>query len=79
MQRWLKIPDGRYIDANSMVYVGKVETYPRLDDDGNDIGPGYSVYIGHGFQREHQIAVMGSKEEVLALLKSLLGGGSPPA
>jgi hypothetical protein len=74
MQRWMKLPDGRYIDANSIVYVGKVETYPRLDDDGNDAGAGYSVYIGHGFQREHQIAVMGSKEEVLALLKALLGG-----
>ena len=38
MQRWLKLPDGRYIDANSIVYVGKVETYPRLDDDGNEAG-----------------------------------------
>jgi len=28
MQRWLKLPDGRYLDANSIVYVGKVETYP---------------------------------------------------
>ena len=51
--------------------------YPRLDDDGNDAGAGYSVYIGTGMQREQQIAVMGSKEEVLALLKSLLGGGAP--
>jgi hypothetical protein len=23
MQRWLKLPDGRYIDANSIVYVGR--------------------------------------------------------
>jgi hypothetical protein len=76
MQRWLKIPDGRYIDANSIMYVGKPETYPRLDDDGNDAGLGYSVYIGTGFAREQQIAVMGTKEEVLALLKTLLGGGA---
>ncbi len=77
MQRWLKLPDGRYLDANTIMYVGKVETYPRLDEDGNDAGAGYSVYIGTGLQREQQIAVMGSKEEVLALLKSLLGGGAP--
>ena len=79
MQRWLKLPDGRYIDANRIVYVGKVETYPRLDEDGNDAGLGYSVYVGTDFPREQQIAVMGTKEEVLALLKSLLGGGSPAA
>ena len=36
MQRWLKLPDGRYIDANSIAYVGKVENYPRLDDYGHD-------------------------------------------
>lgn len=76
MQRWLKLPDGRYIDANSILYVGKVETYPRLDEDGNDAGVGYSVYIGTGLPREQQIAVMGSKDEVLALLKTLLGGGA---
>ena len=76
MQRWLKIPDGRYIDANSIMYVGKPETYPRLDEDGNDAGVGYSVYIGTGFPREQQLAVMGTKEEVLALLKALLGGGA---
>ena len=76
MQRWLKLPDGRYIDANSIMYVGKVETYPRLDDDGNDAGVGYSVYIGTGLPREQQIPVMGSKDEVLALLKALLGGGA---
>jgi len=76
MQRWLKIPDGRYIDANSIMYVGKPETYPRLDEDGNDAGVGYSVYIGTGFPREQQLAVMGTKEEVLALLKALLSGGA---
>lgn len=78
MQRWLKLPDGRYLDANSIVYVGKIETYPRLDENGDDAGLGYSVYLGTAFPREHQIAVMGTKEEVLALLKALLGGGPAP-
>ncbi|HZP66614.1 MAG TPA: hypothetical protein VFB32_09915 [Rudaea sp.] len=76
MQRWLKLPDGRYLDANSIIYVGKVETYPRLDEEGNDAGVGYSVYVGTGYTREQQIAVMGTKEEVLGVLKALLGGGA---
>jgi hypothetical protein len=74
MQRWLKLPDGRYLDANRIMYVGKVETYPRLDDDGNDAGTGYSVNLGTDIPREQQIVVMGSKDEVLGLLKSLLSG-----
>jgi hypothetical protein len=74
MQRWLKLPDGRYLDANSIVYVGKVETYPRLDDDGNDAGQGFAVNLGTDLPREYHISVQGTKEEVLALLKALLGG-----
>jgi hypothetical protein len=73
MQRWLKIPDGRYLDANRIMYVGKVETYPRLDDDGNDAGIGYSVYVGTDIPRDRHLLVTGSKEEILALLKSVLG------
>ena len=66
MPRWLKLPDGRYIDANSIVYVGKVETYPRLDDDGNEAGQGYAVNIGTGIPREHHVSIMGTKDDVLA-------------
>lgn len=77
MQRWLKLPDGRYLDANRIMYVGKVETYPRLDDEGNDAGLGYAVNLGTDIPREQQITVMGTKEEVLALLKSLLSGAAP--
>ncbi|HET8942294.1 MAG TPA: hypothetical protein VFN13_09945 [Rudaea sp.] len=77
MQRWLKLPDGRYLDANSIVLIGKVETYPRLDDDGNEAGQGYVVHLGTGVPREQQLVVMGTKEEILALLKSLLGAGTP--
>jgi hypothetical protein len=77
MQRWLKLPDGRFLDANRVVYVGKVDTYPRLDDDGNDIGVGYAVNLGLDITREHQLSVMGTKEEVLGLMKTLLGGGAP--
>ena len=73
MQRWLKLPDGRYIDGNRIMYVGKVETYPRLDDEGNDSGIGYAVSLGTDVPRDRQITVTGTKEEILALLKSLLG------
>jgi hypothetical protein len=73
MQRWMKLPDGRYIDANRIMYVGKVETYPRLDDEGNDSGVGYSVSLGTDLPRDRQLTVMGTKDEILALLKSLLG------
>jgi hypothetical protein len=73
MQRWLKLPDGRYLDANSIVYVGKVETYPRLDDDGNDSGVGYAVSLGTDIPRDRQVSVTGTKEEILALLKNVLG------
>jgi hypothetical protein len=79
MQRWLKLPDGRFLDANRVVYVGKVETYPRLDEDGNDAGVGYAVNLGLDIPREHQVTVMGTKDEVLGLLKSLLGGAPPAA
>ncbi|MBS0571471.1 MAG: hypothetical protein JSS28_12735 [Proteobacteria bacterium] len=74
MQRWLKLPDGRYLDANSVVYVGKVETYPRLDENGDEAGQGYAVSLGTDIPREHHVSVMGTKDEVLALLKALLGG-----
>ena len=73
MQRWLKLPDGRYLDANSIVYVGKVETYPRLDDEGNDSGIGYAVSLGTDIPRDRQVSVTGTKEEILALLKNVLG------
>lgn len=78
MQRWLKLPDGRYIDANRITLIGKVETYPRLDDEGNEGGTGYAVNLGTEFPREHHLSIMGTKDEVLALLKALLGGSAPP-
>lgn len=74
MQRWLKLPDGRFIDANRVAYVGKVETFARFDDDGNDSGIGYAVNLGTDFPRETQINVVGSKDEIFAMMRALLGG-----
>jgi hypothetical protein len=73
MQRWIKLPDGRFIDANRVVYIGKAETYARIDEDGNDLGIGYAVNIGTDFPRESQISITGSKDEVFAVLRGLLG------
>ncbi len=79
MQRWIKLPTGAYIDANRVIYVSKVETVPRFDDEGNDAGIGYSIYIGTDVNREHQINITGTKDEILGLMKNLLGAGSPSA
>jgi hypothetical protein len=77
MQRWIKLPDGRFIDANRIAYIGKAEAYSRFDEDGNDLGIGYSVNIGTDFPRDSQLSVTGSKDEVFAVLRAALGGAAP--
>ena len=77
MQRWIKLHDGRFIDADRILCISKIETFNRLDEVGNDLGIGYSVNIGTGFPREEQINVIGSKDEIHTMLKSLLSGSSP--
>jgi hypothetical protein len=73
MPRWIKLPDSRFIDANRVAYIGKAETFQRIDENGEDLGTGYAVNIGTDFPRESQITVVGSKDEVFAVLKQLLG------
>ena len=77
MQRWIKLPDGRFIDANRIAYIGRAETFNRIDEDGNDLGLAYSVNIGTDFPRESQLNIVGTKEEVFNLLRSLLGASQP--
>jgi hypothetical protein len=78
MQRWLKLPDGRFIDANRIVLVGKVETFPLLDDTGStDGGVGFAVNLGLDIPRERHVTITGTKDEILGLMKTLLGGGAP--
>lgn len=76
MQRWIKLPDGRFIDAARVAYVGKIETFARVDEDGTDLGTGYSVNIGTDFPRDSQIVVIGTKDEVFTTLRSILGAGA---
>lgn len=79
MQRWIKLPDGRHIDANRIAYIGKVESYTRADEDGNDLGIGYAVNIGTDIPRETQLTVSGDKDEVFAAVRSILGAAPLPA
>ncbi len=73
MQRWVKLPDGRLLDAARVVLVGRPEPFQRLDEDGNDLGPALMVTLGMDFQRDSQLSVSGSREEITALLRALMG------
>ena len=73
MQRWIKLPDVRFLDAARVVLIGKPETFQRLDEEGNDLGTAVTVAIGIDFVREHQLGVTGTREEMVALLKTLVG------
>jgi hypothetical protein len=79
MQRWIKLPDGRFLDANRIAYIGKSESYARIDEDGNDLGTGYAVNIGTDIPRESQITVTGSKEEIFSMLRTILGAPAEAA
>jgi hypothetical protein len=73
MQRWIKLPDGRFVDAARVALIGKPETYQRLDEEGNDLGQAVTLNLGLDFQREHQLSVNGTREEMSALLNTLMG------
>ncbi len=80
MQRWLKLPDGRFIDGNRIASIGRIDTFMRIDEDGNEPGLAYSVSIGTDFTRESHVTVVGTKEEIYALMRNLLGASvTPPA
>ena len=74
MQRWIKLPDGRFLDASRVVVVGKPQSFAHYEDGSEDMGTAYSVQVGIDYSRENQITVVGTREEVLAVLRNLLGG-----
>lgn len=74
MQRWIKLPNGAWLDASRICYVSKVESYLKIDDEGNSAGNEYAVTIATDLGREHQTVVSGTGEEIKSLLKSLIGG-----
>lgn len=74
MQRWIKLPDGRFIDATRVVLVGRPQSFAHYQDGSEDMGTAYSVQVGIDYSRESQITVVGTREEVLAVMRNLLGG-----
>ncbi len=76
MQRWLKLPDGRFIDGNRIASIGRIDTFMRIDEDGTDRGLAYSVNLGTDFTRESHVNVVGTKEEIFALMRTLLGASA---
>lgn len=73
MQRWIKLPNGTFLDANRIVHIGRIESFAKLDDEGNNAGVQYSVTLMTELAREHQLQVSGTREEVTALVRSILG------
>ncbi len=70
--RWVKLPTGNIVDANQVAYVSKPDSYPRMDEDGND-GVEYAVTFGTAFTRDTWMTVTGTKEDIGALIRQLLG------
>jgi hypothetical protein len=73
MQRWIRLPGGGFLDAAHVIFIGKIESFARLDDEGHNVGTDYAVAIGTGLNREQQLMITGSKEEISTLVRQLLG------
>ncbi|GMU44520.1 MAG: hypothetical protein IT479_04860 [Xanthomonadales bacterium] len=73
MQRWVRLPNGGFLDATQVMFIGKIDSYPRMDDEGNAAGVEFAVAIGTGFSRDQQLTVSGSKEDIATLVRQLLG------
>jgi regulator of extracellular matrix RemA (YlzA/DUF370 family) len=71
-QRWVKLPNGNVIDANRIMTIGKPESYPKMDEDGNDAIE-WAVMLGTSLTRDSQIPVTGTKDEIAALIGKLIG------
>lgn len=73
--RWVKLPNGHLVDANRIAYVSKPDSYPGMDEDGNDRVE-YAVTFGTAFTRDTFMTVTGTKDEIGALIRQLLGAAS---
>lgn len=70
--RWVKLPNGNIIDAGRVAYVSKPDAYPGIDGDGNRRTE-YAVTFGTEFTRDTWMTVTGTKDEISALVRQLLG------
>ncbi|MBK7144308.1 MAG: RHS repeat protein [Xanthomonadales bacterium] len=73
--RWVKLPNGNIVDANCVVYVSKPDSYPGMDGDGND-RIDYAVTFGTALTRDTWMTAVGSKDEISALIRQLLGAAT---
>ncbi len=71
-QRWVKLPSGNVIDANRIMFISKPESYPKMDEEGND-GIEWAVMLGTALTRDTHVPVSGSKEEIGALIGKIVG------
>ena len=38
MQRWVRLPQGGFLDASHVIFIGKIESFAKLDDEGHAAG-----------------------------------------
>ncbi len=71
-QRWVKLPNGNVIDANRILFISRPESYPKMDEEGND-GIEWAVMLGTSLTRDSHIPISGTKDEIGALIGKLVG------
>lgn len=70
------MPQGGFLDAARIIYISKVESFARLDDEGHSSGTDFAVNIGISLARDEHLMVSGSKEEIGTLVRQILGQAS---
>lgn len=74
-QRWVKTPEGDYVDANRVLFVSKVEVLPDMSGDPDlEAESQYTVAIGTGLEHSAQKRYTGGKETILGFAKALVQG-----
>lgn len=73
MQRWVRLPQGGFLDATRIIYISKVESFARLDEEGHSSGTDYAVSIGITLARDEHLLVTGNRDEIATLVRQILG------
>ena len=73
MQRWIRLPQGGFLDATQVIYISKVESFARLDEEGHNSGLDYAVTIGTSLDRDQFMMINGNKDEISTLVRQILG------
>lgn len=73
MQRWIRLPQGGFLDATQVIYISKVESFARLDEEGHNSGMDYAVTIGTSLNRDQFMMINGNKDEIGTLVRQILG------